>query len=104
MAHVEERGHTEIAPRQYVQIAVVLGVLIAVELGLYYGTQVGLRRGIAIGGILLAAGVKAVLATAWFMHLRGDHRFYRQVFIGGAILALLVFAAALAILLLGHPS
>jgi caa(3)-type oxidase subunit IV len=104
MAHVEEKAHTEITPRQYVQIAGVLAVLIAVELGLYYGTQFGLRRDIAIGGILLAAGLKAVLATAWFMHLRGDHRFYRQVFVSGAILALLVFAAALSIMLLGHPS
>jgi caa(3)-type oxidase subunit IV len=104
MAETHAQQPPETRPRRYIEIAVVLGVLIGVELALFYGRQYGLRRDVAIGGILVAALLKALLATAWFMHLKSDHPFYRQVFVSGVVLALLVFAAAMLIMLFGAPA
>lgn len=107
MAEVTQSEHTEqhvdARPRRYVEIAVVLGALIAVELALFYGRDFGLRRDVATWGILLAAALKVVLATAWFMDLRTEHAFYRHVFVGGAVLGGVVFAAALLIMFFGAP-
>jgi caa(3)-type oxidase subunit IV len=104
MAETRVQEQPQTRPRRYIEIGVVLAVLIGIELALYYGRQFGLRRDVAIGGIITAAAFKAVLATTWFMDLKSDHAFYRQVFVGGVILALLVFAAAMLIMVFGAPA
>jgi len=98
--------HTEapVSERSYVTVAIVLGALIAAQLGLYYGRDAGLQRDVALYGILGMALLQAVIASSMFMHLRSGHAFYRQIFVGGVILAILVFAAAMLILLVAVPS
>lgn len=93
-----------VAERRYVTVAVVLGGLIVAQLGLFYGREAGLQHRVALYGILGAAVLQAVIAGATFMHLRTGHRFYRQIFVGGAVLAVAVFAAAALILLVAVPS
>jgi cytochrome c oxidase subunit IV len=39
--------------------------------------------------------VKFGTVAAWFMHLRFDSRLFRRVFVGGLILAILVYLAFL---------
>jgi heme/copper-type cytochrome/quinol oxidase subunit 4 len=101
---VDTRTEEPVAERRYVTVAIVLAALIATQLGLFYGRDAGLRRDLALYGILGAAVLQVVVAGSLFMHLRTGHRYYRQIFVNGVVLALVVFAAAMFILLAARPS
>jgi len=84
-AHVEHP-----TPKKYVQIAIVLGILTAIEIGLYYTEDiVGALADPLL--IILAIG-KFVIVVGWFMHLRYENKTVNRFFVGGMILALILFA------------
>ena len=50
--------------------------------------------------IILTVG-KFILVGAWFMHLRFDHPVLRRLFVGGLVLASIIFAIVLSDWFLG---
>ncbi len=77
-------------PKMYVQIAILLGILTAIEVALYYTEEiVGVFTDPLL--VILAVG-KFVIVVGWFMHLKFENKTVNRFFIGGMILALILFA------------
>jgi len=86
-------GHAHPSDGKYVQIALVLGVITAAEVAIPYITDV---EGPFLVLMLVLMVVKFFLVVAWFMHLRFDSALFRRLFVGGIVLAVAVYLAALA--------
>lgn len=93
----EEHRHQHPTAGQYVEIGVILAVVTAIEVALFYA---GLPRAVTVPSLLTLTVIKFALVVMWFMHLRYDHRLFSRVFVFGIALALVVFAAVLAMQLL----
>ena len=77
-------------PKQYVQIAVVLGILTAIEVTLFYTESI---IGVFTDPLLMVLAIsKFIIVVGWFMHLRFENRLVNRFFVGGMILALVLFA------------
>lgn len=81
------------SPRQYVNIGIILAVVTALEVAIYY---VPALEDLLVPFLIAFALIKFVLVCSWFMHLRFDSRLFRRLFVSGVILAITVFAVALA--------
>lgn len=90
-------GHAHPRPYQYVIIAVILCVITALEVGASY-LEGDVSDTLLIVMLLVMAAVKFFLVVSWFMHLRTDSPAFRWVFIGGLVLAPIVFLITLLIL------
>ena len=76
-------------PKKYVQIAIVLGILTAIEIALYYTEDI---VGIFTDPLLIFLAVgKFIIVVGWFMHLLYENKTVNRFFIGGMILALILF-------------
>lgn len=80
---------------EYVQIGAVLAVVTAVEVGLYY---IDLAHNLLVVLLIVLSMLKFSLVALWFMHLRFDNKLLTQFFVGGLLLALSIFAVAVATL------
>ena len=89
-----EAGHHHPTERQYVMVAIVLAAITAVEVGLYYVDTGALN----VPLLLILAVVKFVAVVGYFMHLKFDSRLFRNLFVTGLILAIIVYAVFLATL------
>ena len=77
-------------PKQYVQIAIILGILTAVEVTLYYTESI---FGVFTDSLLVVLAIsKFVIVVGWFMHLRFENKLVNRFFMGGMILALVLFS------------
>jgi caa(3)-type oxidase subunit IV len=92
-AHVEVGGHAHPGPAEYLKIGAILVVITSVEVGLYYA---GLSETALVATMMPLSWLKFALVVLWFMHLRFDNPFFRQLFIGGLALAVVVFTVAMA--------
>lgn len=90
--HHAEHAHP--GPRRYIEIAVALAVLTAIEIALSY-IDIGYWLTVAGLGVLMV--IKFALVAMFFMHLRFDNRLFTIMFVGGLVLAVIVFIAVLAI-------
>jgi cytochrome c oxidase subunit 4 len=77
---------------QYVVIAAILAGLTAIEVSTYYVDFGPLFYPVLI--ILMV--IKFILVVSYFMHLKFDSKIFSWMFYSGLILALFVYAAALA--------
>ena len=76
-------------PKKYVQIAIVLGILTAIEIALYYTEDI---VGVFTDPLLIFLAVgKFIIVVGWFMHLRYENKTINRFFVGGMILALILF-------------
>jgi cytochrome c oxidase subunit 4 len=92
LAPEDEEHHEHPSDWKYIQIAIILAVLTAAEVATYY-----VDLGAAEIPVLLALMVvKFVLVVMWFMHLRFDSPMFTRTFVGGLVLAVAVYIAALA--------
>jgi cytochrome c oxidase subunit IV len=94
-APLPEEDRTHPAPRQYVQIAVVLAVVTLLEVAAYYA-EIGtfgfeLPRTALIFLLIVLMVIKFALVALWFMHLRFDSPIYMRLFLSGLVLAASVF-------------
>ena len=89
-----EAGHHHPTERQYVMVAIVLAAITAVEVALYYVDTGALN----VPLLLILAVVKFVAVVGYFMHLKFDSRLFRNLFVTGLILAIVVYAVFLATL------
>ena len=87
-----EAGHHHPSERQYVIVALILGAITAVEVALYYIDTGALN----VPLLLILAAAKFIAVVGYFMHLKFDSRLFRNLFVTGLVLAVLVYAAYLA--------
>jgi cytochrome c oxidase subunit IV len=90
-AAVHEEKHP--GPLEYVQIGAVLAVITAIEVGLYY---IDLSQTLLVLALLVFSAAKFTLVVLWFMHLKFDHPLFSTMFVMGFLLAISIFAVALA--------
>jgi cytochrome c oxidase subunit 4 len=88
---VHGTGHTHPTDGNYMIIAVILAAITAAEVSLYY-IDIGSAM---IPALLVMMAVKFAIVVAYFMHLRFDSLLFRRIFVGGLVLAVLVYIAAL---------
>lgn len=91
MTEIHEGKHPSEA--EYIKIAAILALITAGEVGVYYISS--LRR-LLVPILVTMAIVKFTMVAMWFMHLKFDNRLFRNFFLLGLVLALVVFAIALA--------
>lgn len=84
--------HAHPGAREYIQIAVVLAVLTAMEIALSY---IDVGKAPIIIGLFVLMIIKFALVVMWFMHLRFDNRLFSWMFVGGLVLAVIVFIIVL---------
>jgi cytochrome c oxidase subunit 4 len=85
-----EQQKTSVSVRAYVLVFVILAAVTAFEIFLSLPST-GVSRQILTPLFVVLSLSKASLVAAFYMHLRGDSRFYTIVFVLPALL-LLVFA------------
>jgi cytochrome c oxidase subunit IV len=86
------KGHHGATDKQYVIIAVILMVITAFEITITY-VHVGW---VFLPALLIMMVAKFIIVVSFFMHLKFDHKLFSFLFYTGLILAVSVFAAALA--------
>jgi cytochrome c oxidase subunit IV len=86
------KGHHGATDKQYVIIAVILAVITAGEVTITYA-DVGW---VLLPALLIMMVAKFLIVVSFFMHLKFDHKLFSFLFYTGLILAVSVFAAALA--------
>jgi cytochrome c oxidase subunit 4 len=88
-AHGASHGASD---KQYVIIALILAVLTAIEVSTYY-VDFG---PLFMPTLLILMVVKFVIVVSYFMHLKFDNKLFSWLFYTGLILAIAVYAGALA--------
>jgi cytochrome c oxidase subunit IV len=86
------KGHHGATDKQYIVIALILAAITAMEVTISY-VDVG---PIFLPALLIMMVAKFVTVVSYFMHLKFDNRLFSFLFYMGLILAVSVFAAALA--------
>ena len=76
----------------YIKVALALAVVTAIEIVISY---MGLADWLTILSLLVLSAIKFVAVVGYFMHLKFDNPMLRKPFIGGLILALIVYAIVL---------
>ena len=76
--------------KQYWKIFFLLFAITAVEVALYYFELPGSVH-INNSALYALAIVKFVVVASYFMHLKFDNRILRRLFVGGIVLAILVY-------------
>jgi cytochrome c oxidase subunit 4 len=94
----EEHLHTHPSDLQYVKIAALLAVITAAEVTTYFwkdifGHALHVPALVAILFPMMIA--KFAIVVGYFLHLRYDNPLFRKVFIGGLVLAVVVYCIAL---------
>jgi cytochrome c oxidase subunit IV len=86
------KGHHGATDKQYVMIALILMVITGFEITISY-VHVGW---VFLPALLIMMTAKFIIVVSFFMHLKFDHKLFSFLFYTGLILAVSVFAAALA--------
>ena len=85
-------GHP--TPLTYFKVAMILAAITAAEVGIFYIEALG--KGI-IPILIVLSTAKFALVAMFYMHLRYDARLFSGFFVGGLMLAVVVFIAVLAL-------
>ncbi len=91
----EHSEHEHPSDWAYVKIALILAVITAVEVFTYFDSVFSWGS-FLIPSLLLMMVVKFWLVATWFMHLKFDNPIFSKLFVGGLLLAVGVYVAALA--------
>lgn len=78
----------------YIKVALVLAVLTGIEITISY--MKGLAGAPANTMLIVLGSLKFSIVALYFMHLKFDQPVLRRVFVGGIILAVIVYLAYLA--------
>ncbi len=71
----------------------LLAVITIIEIGIFYVDQAGAR----ISSLLLLSAIKFALVIMFFMHLKGDRRFFSALFVAPVFLGAAVLIALIAL-------
>lgn len=84
----------------YWKVGAVLGILTLLEVSTYfiadppYDHELGY---VLIGGLLALMVIKFVVIAGYFMHLKFDNKVFRNVFVAGLVLAVIVYLVVLSV-------
>jgi cytochrome c oxidase subunit 4 len=96
----EADAHEEHSDAYYVKVALVLAFITALETSTYW-----IDFGVLFMPMLLGMMViKFVMVVSIFMHLKFENKLFSYIFYSGLILAILVYAGALATFLFFSPT
>lgn len=101
MDTTSHKEHAHPSDRIYVKVALWLAVITSVEIAISY---IEMPDWATIVSLVALSVVKFVAVVGYFMHLKFDNPVLRKPFIGGLILALLVYTAVLLSMLLHSNS
>ncbi len=94
--------HSDVAPAHpsdwaYVKIALILGAITAVEVATYFESAITpfQNNGFVIFSLLFMMIVKFWMVAAYFMHLKSDNKIFTRLFVGGLVLATVVYVITL---------
>ena len=93
-----EHVHTHPSDAQYVKIAVILAAITGLEVSTYFWKSIFGSNLTTPGLVLLLFPmmiVKFVIVVSYFMHLKYDNPLFRKVFVGGLVLAVVVYLIAM---------
>lgn len=93
--HEHDHEHEHPSDWDYVKIALILAAITAVEVFTYFETVLNWGS-FLIPSLLIMMVVKFWLVATWFMHLKFDNPIFSKMFVGGLLLAVSVYVAALA--------
>jgi len=93
--HLEPGAHAHPSAAAYLKIGAILVVVTSIEVALYY---VGMSETVLVVTMMPLSWLKFILVVLWFMHLRFDNPFFRQLFFAGLALAIVIFTVAMATL------
>ena len=82
----------------YWKVGGALGVVTALEVATYFITDDPYShelKWLLIGGLLVLMVLKFVTIVSYFMHVKFDSKLFRNVFVGGLLLAVGVYLAVL---------
>ena len=83
---------------KYWKVGALLGVLTLLEVSTYFVTDDPYShdlKWLLIGGLLVLMVLKFVTIVSYFMHVKFDSKLFRNVFVGGLLLAVGVYLAVL---------
>jgi cytochrome c oxidase subunit 4 len=86
-AHAHEQAHTV---RNYILVLCILGVLTFLEVMTYFIPWFQEHRRVLFLAISIMGTVKFALVVGFYMHLRHDATFYKEVFIIPLVLAVIL--------------
>jgi cytochrome c oxidase subunit 4 len=87
-AHAHEQAHSTV--RNYILVLCILAVLTFLEVMTYFIPWFQAHRQVLFLAISIMGTVKFGLVVAFYMHLRYDATFYREVFIIPLVLAVVI--------------
>lgn len=90
-----DTAHDHPSDWAYVKIAAILGAITAVEVFTYFESVVDWGDAL-IPSLMVMMVIKFWLVATWFMHLKFDNPIFGRLFVGGIVLAVGVYVAALA--------
>src|SRR5262245_60394874 len=93
-APVVVEGHVHPGPRTYVIIAIVLVILTGIEVATSY-LEGDVNSNLLIVVLAVMAATKFFLVCAWYMHMKMDPPFFRNLFVIGLIGATIVYGVVL---------
>jgi cytochrome c oxidase subunit 4 len=96
-----EHVHTHPSDLQYVKIAAVLAVVTGLEVSTYFWKDIFGSTPSTMALVLTLFPMmifKFFMVTGYFMHLRYDHPLFRRMFVGGLVLAVIVYCIMLSAL------
>lgn len=88
--HDDAHGHDHPSDRSYVMIALFLAFLTAIEI-LMFAFEDSLPVSLNKIGLIALMIVKFWIVGAYFMHLKFDHPILTLLFVGGLVLAVVVY-------------
>jgi cytochrome c oxidase subunit IV len=95
MELLEEERHSHPGPKAYVQIAIILAIITSIEVAIYY---IPFLHPVLAPILITLSVLKFALVALWFMHLRFDSKLFFWLFVGGILLAIVVFAVILVVM------
>jgi cytochrome c oxidase subunit 4 len=98
----EADAHEEHSDAYYVKVALVLAFITALETSTYWWPES--MQPVFLPSLLIMMVIKFVMVVSIFMHLKFENKLFSYIFYSGLILAILVYAAALATFLFFSPT
>ncbi|MEM7140204.1 MAG: cytochrome C oxidase subunit IV family protein [Actinomycetota bacterium] len=97
-AHAADEAHDHPSDWAYVKIALLLAFITAVEVATYFESVLTVfeNNSVTIASLMIMMVVKFYLVAMYFMHLKHDNPIFTRMFVGGLILATVVYIIALA--------
>jgi cytochrome c oxidase subunit 4 len=93
-----EHVHTHPSDAQYVKIAAILAVVTGLEVSTYFWKDIFGSTPSTTALVLTLFPMmifKFFMVAGYFMHLRYDHPLFRRFFVGGLVLAIIVYCIML---------